>query len=179
MTLAYNYTLGILLTITIFIGGCSSAPSVDYDTFELPESFENDSEESYSDSTTDTTLPDRNSQDSSLPHWVVMLPPNEDPNVISIISSSVKQPFGGIEAQRRSALLRAKSEISKIAKTRIKANQLIESNDIHGAVEENYDMNVQERSLNWLSFEHLNIKEQWIDPASGELFMWVQLLIQK
>jgi len=175
MTTANNCPASIILSMIIVIGGCSSAPPVDYDTFALPEPIEN----GYSESTGEAKRPSKNSQISSLPHWVVMLPPNEDPNVISIVSSSVKQPFGGIEAQRRSALLRAKSEISKIAKTRIKANQMIQSNDKHGSVEENYDMNVQERSLNWLSFEHLNIKEQWIDPASGELFMWVQLLIQK
>jgi len=172
---AYNFPAGILLTVTMVIVGCASTPSVDFDTFELPENIDSNSEKSY---LTSKSI-DKSRTTSSLPHWVVMLPPNEDPNIISIVSSSVTQAFGGIEAQRRSALLRAKSEISKIAKTRIKASQLIQSNDRNGTVEESYDMNVQERSLNWLSFENLDIKEQWVDPVSGELFMWVQLLIKK
>lgn len=175
----------IVVLCFMVLSGCSSNIPSSVSPFDY--ALENNDLQSERESTSDTnTLEDPSSSQNggdqphetmsqSTPHWVLSTPEHSDPNIISIITSATVQDFGGIEAQRRSALLRAKSEVSKIIRTHIEAVEELKTVSSKNYNDHSYESSVREKSQNWLSFENLEIIEQWIDPASGELFLWLQL----
>lgn len=107
---------------------------------------------------------------ASAPLWV--LSPDK-PGYLSVVGSAPKQDWGGRAAQYRVAEMKARQELAQMVRVQVESTTQYKVEERAGKV--SHDANIETRlqsSVN-LSLEKARIIEEWVDPKSGELYLWL------
>ena len=105
-----------------------------------------------------------------LPYWFY------NPNLTSFYGVAVKaqvQKFGGREAQMRAAMTMARVEIAKNARVQIRSSQTSATTATNKGLSEYSDTNTQISTGEVLRLDEVFLKEQWVHPETGELYIWL------
>ena len=114
--------------------------------------------------------PDSPGTAAGSPAWIL----NPDkPGYQGVVGSAPRQDWGGLEAQRRVALMKARQELAQMVRVQVESisrSRIVEQN---GKVSRDADFETRLQSNVSLSLEKARVLEEWIDPGSGELFLWL------
>ena len=109
-------------------------------------------------------------QVSGAPAWVL----NPDKaGYVSVIGSAPKQDWGGHAAQYRVAEMKARQELAQMVRVRVESTNKFATEDRAGKVSRNADIETKLQSSVDLSLESARVVEEWTDPKSGELYIWL------
>ncbi len=104
------------------------------------------------------------------PPWVL----NPDhPGHIGVVGSAPKQDMGGNEAQYRVAMLKARQELAQMIRVHVATTSRTKIEDRGGQVTRDLDMQTQLRSIESLSLERARVINEWRDPETGELYLFL------
>lgn len=104
------------------------------------------------------------------PSWVL----NPDkPGYQSVVASAPKQDWGGHAAQYRVAEMKARQELAQMVRVRVESTQQYATEDRAGRVSRAADVGTRLQSSVDLSLEAARVIEEWTDPQSGELYIWL------
>ncbi|MBI4808399.1 MAG: LPP20 family lipoprotein [Nitrosomonadales bacterium] len=104
------------------------------------------------------------------PAWVM----NPDkPGYTSVVGSAPKQDWGGRAAQLRVAEMKARQELAQIVRVQVESMNKFKTEDRSGSVSRTGDVETRLRSSVDLSLESARVIEEWTDPQSGELYIWL------
>jgi hypothetical protein len=107
---------------------------------------------------------------SSAPSWVL----NPDkPGYQSVVASAPKQDWGGRAAQYRVAEMKARQELAQMVRVRVESSNQYATEDRAGKVGRSADVETRLQSSVDLSLEAARVIEEWTDPQSGELYIWL------
>ncbi len=107
---------------------------------------------------------------SGAPAWVL----NPDkPGFTSVVASAPKQDWGGHAAQYRVAEMKARQELAQMVRVRVESTNRYATEDRAGKVSRNADVETKLQSSVDLSLESARVAEEWTDPQSGELYLWL------
>ena len=92
------------------------------------------------------------------------------PGYIGVSTTATPQSFGGIEAQQRVAESKARAELGRMARVQVQSRNLIRKSDQEGV-----DMQTASRlsSAEMLDLSRMEVREQWLHPTTGDLYIWV------
>ena len=108
--------------------------------------------------------------DSGAPAWVLN---PEKPGFVSVVGSAPKQDWGGHAAQYRVAEMKARQELAQMVRVRVQSTNRYATEDRAGKVSSSADLETKLQSSVDLSLESARIVEEWTDPKSGELYIWL------
>ena len=109
-------------------------------------------------------------QVSGAPEWVL----NPDKSgYVSVVGSAPMQDWGGHAAQYRVAEMKARQELAQMVRVRVESTNKFASEDRTGKVSRNADIETKLQSSVDLSLESARVVEEWSDPKSGELYIWL------
>jgi hypothetical protein len=104
------------------------------------------------------------------PSWVL----NPDkPGFQSVVASAPKQDWGGHAAQYRVAEMKARQELAQMVRVRVESTNQYATEDRAGKVGRSADVETRLQSSVDLSLESARVIEEWTDPQSGELYIWL------
>ena len=104
------------------------------------------------------------------PPWVL----NPDyPGHIGVVGSAPKQDMGGSEAQYRVAMLKARQELAQMIRVHVATTSRTKIEDRAGQVTRELDMETRLRSIESLSLERARVINEWRDPETGELYIFL------
>lgn len=108
----------------------------------------------------------------TLPAWY------HEPNLPGYLGISVSAPvqtMGGLEAQRRVAMSKARAELGRITRLQVQSSQVIHESSHNNKT--TTDMQTQTRlsSTATLDVSNMEIKAEWLDPSTHQLYIWVVL----
>lgn len=104
------------------------------------------------------------------PVWVM----NPDkPGYTSVVASAPKQDWGGHAAQYRVAQMKARQELAQMVRVRVESTNRSGTEDRAGAVSRSGDVETRIQSSVDLILESARVIEEWTDPQSGELYIWL------
>jgi uncharacterized protein YceK len=104
------------------------------------------------------------------PAWVM----NPDkPGYTSIVASAPKQDWGGHAAQYRVAQMKARQELAQQVRVQVESVNRTKTEDRSGAVSRSGDVETRLQSSVDLILESARVIEEWTDPQSGELYIWL------
>lgn len=107
---------------------------------------------------------------SGAPAWLM----NPDkPGYTSVIGSAPKQDWGGRAAQFRVAEMKARQELAQMVRVRVESVNRATIEDRAGAVSRSGDVETRLQSSVDLILEKARVIEEWTDPQSGELYIWL------
>ncbi len=107
---------------------------------------------------------------SGAPSWVL----NPDkPGYVSVVASAPKQDWGGRAAQYRVAEMKARQELAQMVRVQVESANRYETEERAGKVSRSADVETKLRSSVDLSLESARVIEEWTDPQSGELYIWL------
>jgi hypothetical protein len=107
---------------------------------------------------------------SGAPAWVL----NPDKaGYVSVVGSAPKQDWGGHAAQYRVAEMKARQELAQMVRVRVESTNKFATEDRAGKVSRSADVETRMQSSVDLSLESARIIEEWTDPKSGELYIWL------
>ncbi|MCW8956545.1 MAG: hypothetical protein OQL09_06650 [Gammaproteobacteria bacterium] len=94
------------------------------------------------------------------------------PGYIGFSAKAAPQSFGGIEAQQRVAESKARAELGRMARVQVQSRNLVRKSDQEGV-----DMQTASRlsSAEMLDLSRMEVREQWLHPVTGDLYIWVLL----
>lgn len=101
-----------------------------------------------------------------------MLNPDK-PGYVSVIGSAPKQDWGGHAAQYRVAEMKARQELAQMVRVRVESTNRYATEDRGGKVSRGADVETKLQSSVDLSLESARVIEEWTDPQSGELYIWL------
>lgn len=104
------------------------------------------------------------------PAWV-MSP--EKAGHVSVIGSAPKQDWGGHAAQYRVAEMKARQELAQQVRVRVESINRYQTEDRSGTVSRSSDVETRLQSSVDLILEKARVIEEWTDPRSGELYIWL------
>ena len=108
--------------------------------------------------------------ETKLPAWVL----NPDkPGYESVIGSAPKQDWGGRAAQYRVAMMKARQELAQRIRVRVESTNEYQIEERAGKVTSEANMQVRLQSSVDLSLETARVNEEWTDPQSGDLYIWL------
>lgn len=107
---------------------------------------------------------------SGAPSWV--LNPAK-PGYQSVVASAPRQDWGGHAAQYRVAEMKARQELAQMVRVRVESASQYATEDRAGKVDRSADVETRLRSSVDLSLEAARVIEEWTDPQSGELYIWL------
>lgn len=108
--------------------------------------------------------------DSKLPAWIL----NPDkPGYQSVVGSAPKQDWGGREAQYRVALMKARQELAQMVRVQVQSTNIYKVEDHDGKISRDSDIETRLQSSVGLSLDEARVIEEWTDPQSGELYLWL------
>lgn len=116
------------------------------------------------------STPTRPDQASQLPQWILQ---PEMPGYVSAVGAAMQQDFGGLEAQRRVAILKARKQLAEMIRVRVTASFESRTEDRNGQVTQEHFMQTELRSKVLLSLNQAQIVEEWQDPEDGMLYIWL------
>jgi hypothetical protein len=107
---------------------------------------------------------------SGAPSWVL----NPDkPGYQSVVASAPVQDWGGHAAQFRVAEMKARQELAQMVRVRVESTNRYATEDRAGKVGRSADVETRLQSSVDLSLESARVIEEWTDPKSGELYIWL------
>jgi hypothetical protein len=107
---------------------------------------------------------------SRAPSWVL----NPDkPGFQSVVASAPKQDWGGHAAQYRVAEMKARQELAQMVRVRVESTNRYATEDRAGKIGRSADVETRLQSSVDLSLEAARVIEEWTDPQSGELYIWL------
>jgi len=92
---------------------------------------------------------------------------------MGVTSSAPVQKMGGIDGQRRYALLRARAEMARMQNVHVQSKSETFQEISSSGVKFNYDDYKKLSSSQALDLYNVVIKKEWINPETGELFLWL------
>ncbi len=101
-----------------------------------------------------------------------MLNPDK-PGYQSVVASAPRQDWGGHAAQYRVAEMKARQELAQMVRVRVESTNRYETEDRAGKVGRSADVETRLQSSVDLSLEAARVIEEWTDPQSGELYIWL------
>lgn len=104
---------------------------------------------------------------SNHPAW---LEKPELDNHLAVVASAMPQTMGGLEGQRRAALLRARAELAKDVRVYVSKSFNVEKNSQQEQATVQQNLNIRATELQQL--EGAKINAEWISPENSELFIW-------
>ena len=90
-----------------------------------------------------------------------------------MVGSAPKQDWGGREAQYRVALMKARQELAQMVRVQVESTTRSEIEERAGKVSRDADIETRLQSSVALSLENARVIEEWVDPQSGELYLWL------
>lgn len=106
----------------------------------------------------------------SYPAWVL----NPDkPGYIGVAAAAPKQERGGREAQYRVAQMKAYQELAQMRRVHVASTNRLTIEDHGGTVTSNLDVKTQLQSNVALGVAEAKVIEEWVDPQSGDLYIWL------
>ena len=107
---------------------------------------------------------------SGAPSWVL----NPDkPGFQSVVASAPTQDWGGHAAQYRVAEMKARQELAQMVRVKVESTNRYATEDRAGKVGRSADVETRLQSSVDLSLEAARVIEEWTDPQSGELYIWL------
>ena len=107
---------------------------------------------------------------SGAPSWVL----NPDKaGFVSVVGSAPKQDWGGHAAQYRVAEMKARQELAQMVRVRVESTNKFSTEDRSGKVSRTADIETRMQSSVDLILESARVIEEWTDPKSGELYIWL------
>lgn len=107
---------------------------------------------------------------SGAPSWVL----NPDkPGFQSVVASAPRQDWGGHAAQYRVAEMKARQELAQMVRVRVESTNRYATEDRAGKAGRSADVETRLQSSVDLSLEAARVIEEWTDPKSGELYIWL------
>jgi hypothetical protein len=104
------------------------------------------------------------------PAWVL----NPDkPGYVSVVGSAPKQDWGGRAAQYRVAEMKARQELAQMVRVQVESANRYATEERAGKVSRSADVETKLQSSVDLSLESARVIEEWTDPQSGELYIWL------
>ena len=110
-----------------------------------------------------------------LPGWVDN---PSAPGYVGVVSSAMPQPIGGIEGQRRVALLAARAEMARMQSAQASGTNLTSITASSDRVKISSEDFRRVSSAQALSLYDVSVREQWLHPVTGELFLWLVYPVQ-
>jgi hypothetical protein len=92
---------------------------------------------------------------------------------MGITSSAPVQKMGGIEGQRRVALLKARAELARMQNVQVEARSKTFREVSKQGVKFNYEDYKKLSTAQGLDLYNVSIKDEWIDTNTGELYLWL------
>lgn len=90
-----------------------------------------------------------------------------------VVGSAPKQDWGGHEAQYRVALMKARQELAQMVRVQVESTTRSRVEERAGKVTRDADIETRLQSRVALSLEQAEVIEEWVDPKSGELYLWL------
>ncbi|MDH5765468.1 MAG: hypothetical protein OEZ38_05565 [Gammaproteobacteria bacterium] len=106
--------------------------------------------------------------DDNYPYWVIN--PEID-GFVAVSASAPKQNMGGEQAQRRVALTKARQQLAEHIRVRVQSEYDTFIEESNGKVTINQDLKAKMQSRVLMDMGKARILNEWVDPASGELFI--------
>jgi hypothetical protein len=118
--------------------------------------------------------PSSNSVNTSIdlnrPAWILI---PDKPGFQSVVSSAPKQDWGGREAQYRVALMKARQELAQMERVQVESTSQYKIEDRDGMVSRDSNIETKLQSSVGLRLEEARVIEEWTDPLSGDLYLWL------
>jgi hypothetical protein len=119
-------------------------------------------------------VPSANSWNSSLssstPAWVLN---PEKPGYQSVTGSAPPQDWGGRSAQYRVAEMVARKELAQMVRVQIESTSLSQEELRAGKFSRDVNTETRLKSRVELSLESARVIEEWTDPQTGVLYIWM------
>jgi hypothetical protein len=107
---------------------------------------------------------------SALPAWIL----NPDkPGFQSVVGSAAVQDWGGRAAQYRVAEMKARQELAHMIRVQVKSTNRLQEELRDGKLTRDADIETQLQSSVEMSLASARVIEEWIDPQSGVLYIWM------
>ena len=101
------------------------------------------------------------------------------PGYIGVTASAPPQSMGGLEGQRRAALLIARAEMARMKSVQVQSLSLSSTTTTAAGVTfSNEDFRLA-GSTQILQLNNVVVKDEWINPETGELFLWLVYPVQQ
>lgn len=108
--------------------------------------------------------------DAGSPAWIL----NPDkPGYQGVVGSAPKQDWGGLEAQRRVALMKARQELAQMVRVQVESTTRYKVEERAGKASRDSDFEARLQSNVTLVLDQARVIEEWVDPQSGELYLWL------
>jgi hypothetical protein len=107
---------------------------------------------------------------SQLPPWFT------DPHLPGYHGFSVTaspQSVGGLDGQRRVAMMMARAELGRIKQVNVNSREQIRQSSSAEGSKVDMQSQVQVSSSQLLDLSKMEVREEWVDPATGELYLWI------
>ena len=91
----------------------------------------------------------------------------------SVVGSAPKQDWGGHAAQYRVAEMKARQELAQMVRVQVESTNKYMTEDRAGKVSRSADVETRMQSSVDLSLESARVIEEWTDPQTGELYIWL------
>lgn len=95
------------------------------------------------------------------------------PGYLGISVSAPVQSMGGIEAQRRVAISKARAELGRIARVNVQSSNVIRESGSKDQSTTDFQNRTRLSSTEALDVSNMQVKEEWVDPETGELYVRV------
>ena len=142
--------IGIIILPTLFVGCAQRPPQVQ------------------------ASAPTDTSPSSSVikPGWTQSLAVEETGTHLYFVSMAAPQTMGGIEGQRRAALLMAQQQLAAYLSSQVQAETYVRQSD-GGKIELQQYTAVQSRMAQ--SATTMNVEKEWLDPETGMLYLRLEV----
>lgn len=117
-------------------------------------------------------LVNRHVQEPARPSWIQS---PEKVGFISVVGYAPKQASGDESVQYRIALMKARQELAQIVRLRVENVTYQSVTDSNGQIDEEHTVTTRLTSRSALSLNRLRESARWSDPASGGLYLLLEL----
>lgn len=91
---------------------------------------------------------------------------------LAVVASAQPQNIGGIEAQRRTALTKARAELAKAVRVHVRDEFRVKQITSNNATTTEAGNSTEIRALEAQRLDRASIRAEWTDPQTNELFFW-------
>ena len=89
---------------------------------------------------------------------------------LTAVGSAMAQEIGGLESQRRVALLRARADLAK--NVRVYVSKQLSIRKQSDAASPQVDQQIKIRAVELQQMDKAIVKSEWLNKKTGELFIW-------
>jgi hypothetical protein len=107
---------------------------------------------------------------ASSPAWVLN---PEKVGFISVVGAAPVQDWGGRDAQFRVALTKAHQELAQMIRVQVKSSSRFKAEVSKAGLTQEGDIQTRLESHVGLQLDTARVIEEWTDPQSGMLYLWV------